>query len=303
MKEQVFKMMPINISNLNKIGETSLAINMEMIKTRSGEWYSVSQNDIGVFVAETKRILQRHIVSGNIIGLFLDLDNAHFGSMILYHACAACGASVIRCGISDFKRQLPIKNDMDLDLLICTKTVQKYIINKVKYKKCILVDYIENIEGQLSPYDELDIYELFNIPGFIVKDSETIFCPGYTISECHDLENAICINSCKEIEGFEVYDYHLNLSFLPTFISEQSLDIVHSYIKLQIRIMMKDILNGKIDCKENINLNSIGMVELLVRIEEEFGISIPMEEISKTRFENLISVSDLVYSTIMENQG
>jgi len=65
--------------------------------------------------------------------------------------------------------------------------------------------------------------------------------------------------------------------------------------------MLKEVLNGKVDCQENIDLNSIGMVELLVRLEEEFGIPIPIEKISKSSFENLTFLAELVYATVMEN--
>jgi len=274
---------------------------METIKTCSGECYSVSQTDIAIFIKESRQVLQKHINHGKIVGLFLDLDNAHFNSLILYQTCVACGASVIRCGISDLDRQLPIKNSIMLDLLICTQSAFKHIVSKVKYDKCILVNHFESVEGQLLPSNVLEIYEFFNIPGFLISNFGSLLCPGYTIGEYNDEEKSIYIKTNKEIEGFEISDYYLNLSLPALSVEEQSSDIVYDYIKLQIKTMLKEVLNGKVDCQENINLNSIGMVELLVKLEEEFEISIPMEKISKTSFKNLTLLSDLLYSTITEN--
>jgi Acyl carrier protein len=275
--------------------------NPEIIKTRSGDWYSISQKDIAIFIKETKQILQKRISHGNVVGLFLDLDNANFNSMILYQSCIACGASVIRCGISDFDRQLPVKNHIRLDLLICTSSAFKYISNKLRYNMCMLISPFENIEGQPLPLKELNIYEFFNIPGFLIAYSGSLLCPGYTISEYNEDEKSLCIQTAKDIEGFKIVDYYFNLS-LPVFHAEEQPSILaHNYIKLQIKTMLKEVLNGKVDCRENIDLNSIGMVELLVRLEEEFGIPIPMEKISKSSFENLTFLSDLVYSTVMEN--
>lgn len=254
-----------------------------------------------IFIKGTKQVLQKHISHGNIVGLFLDLDNASFNSMILYQACIACGASVIRCGISDFDRQLPVKNDIRLDLLICTPSAYRYISNKLKYDMCILIKPFESIEGQPLPLEGLNIYEFFDIPGLIISDSGSLLCPGYTISEYKDSEKYLCIQTTKDIEGFNITNYYLNIS-LPAYQAEEhSLDIAHNYIKLQIKIILKEVLNGKIDCQENINLTSIGMVELLVRLEEEFGILIPMEKISIRSFENLAFLSELIYSTVMEN--
>jgi acyl carrier protein len=275
--------------------------NIEIIKTRSGEWYSLSQKDMEMFIKGTKQILQKHIFQGNTIGLFLDLDNASFNSIILYQACIACGATVIRCGISDFDRQLPVKNDIRLDLLICTPSTYRYISNKLKYDMCILINPFESIEGQPLPLDGLYIYEFFDIPGLIISDSRSLICPGYTIREYNDSEKSLCIQTIKDIEGFNIANYYLNISLPADHADELSPDLVHNYIKLQIKIILKEVLNGKIDCQENINLTSIGMVELLVRLEEEFGILIPMEKISISSFENLAFLSELIYSTVMEN--
>jgi acyl carrier protein len=296
MKEQAFKMKQIELTSK---GDKPVN-NPEIIKTRSGEWYSISQKDMAIFIKETKQILQKHISHGNTVGLFLDLDSANFNSMVLYQACIACGASVIRCGISDFDRQLPVKNDIILDLLICTPSAFKYVNNKLKYNVCILINPIESIEGQSLSLEGINIYEFFNIPGFLIANPSLLLCAGYTVSEYNDAEKTLCIQTANDIEGFKINDYYLSLS-LPTYQDEKhSSDLAHDYIKLQIKIMLKEVLNGKVDCQGNIKLTSIGMVELLVRLEEEFGIPIPMEKINKSSFENMVFLSELIYSTVVE---
>ncbi len=273
----------------------------EHIRTRSGEWYSILQKDMAIFVKESKYILKNYLNYGDTVGFFLDLNNADFISIILYQTCIDCGASVIRCGISEADKQLPVKNDILLDLLICTQSTFRYISNKVKYKNSILINSIENIEGQAFSAEGLNIYEFFNIPGFLILlDTKRIICPGYVISE-NKSEKSISIETVREMKGFKVSDYYLDLFFPMSYKEGQLLEIIYNYINLQIEVMLKKNVNGKIDCQGNLNLDSISMVEFLVQLEEEFEISIPIEKISKSSFKNLISLSELIYSVIMES--
>ncbi|MCL2050350.1 MAG: acyl carrier protein [Lachnospiraceae bacterium] len=274
--------------------------NIEIVKIRSGKWYPLYQRDMAIFIAETKQILSQYICHGTKVGLFLDLDDAHFTSIVLYQACIASGAAVFRCGITDIERQWPIKNEIMLDILICTSSAFKYVESRLKYKNYILLDNIENIEGQRVAADELVIYDLFSIPGFIISYPQNIICPGYIIEFPDEYEKAILLSSKKEIEGFSVSDYRIDLFIDNIFRIEQLSEPARDYIKLQVEIVLKELLDGKIDCQENIALNSIGMIELLIKLEEEFGISIPIEKIDKSSFEKISLLSDLIYSTVME---
>ena len=60
-------------------------------------------------------------------------------------------------------------------------------------------------------------------------------------------------------------------------------------------------LNGKVNDDNSIELSSIGQVELLVKIEEEFEISLEIENISIDKFEHVDLLTKLIFNTIMVN--
>lgn len=274
----------------------------EIVRTYSGEWYYVSPKDIAIFTKDTKNILKNYILPGNMVGLFLELDNANFNSIIIYQACIACGASVIRCGISDLNRQLPVQCDITLDWLICTNATFKYIKNKLKYNKCILVNTLESIDEQLPSSECFCIYEFFDIPGFAILNYGLGSCPGYVVSKKNNSDNSVNIQTVSEIDGFKIADYSLKLPPQVLVSTHAILDIVHDYIEMQIKIMLKESLNGRIDSEGNIELTSIGKIELLIRLEEEFGISISIDKVCINSFERIFYLADLIYSIVMEDK-
>lgn len=287
---------------LNEIEEhTQLVKCEEMIKTRSGEWYSLSKKDMIILINDVAEIMRNHITEGDIVGLFLDFDNANLNSIILYHACILCGGTVIRCGISDIDRQLPISCDISLDILICTAQELRYIEKRVKYRKHYIVNSIENIEHQL-PLVEASVFELFDIPGLLIFDHGAIVCPGYDIIEYNAVEGTICLKSKNSIRSFCIEKYFINVPMVCGMCDVSARNAVMSFISMQIELRLFTVLNGKIDDAGNITLDSIGMVELLVRIEEEFCISIPLEKVSNYSFTNVKHLAELILSTLQENK-
>lgn len=273
----------------------------EIIKTRSGEWYSVSKKDMATLINDAAQVMRKYITKGDIVGLFLDFDNANLNSIILPHACIICGATIIRCGISDLDRQLPISSGISLDILICTTTVLRYIEKRVRYKKCYTLNSIENIEKQPLKAG-LNMFELFDIPGLLIFDGGDIVCPGYDIIEYNHGEKEICLRSKKGMQFFNIEEYFIKIPIVYKKSEVNGRNTVISFISMQIKSRIFSIINGKIDDSGNIMLTSIGMVELLVRIEEEFCISIPLEKISNHSFEKVQYLSELILSTILENK-
>lgn len=280
---------------------TQLAKCEEMIKTHSGEWYNLSKHDMVILINDVAEIMRNHITEGDIVGLFLDFDNANLNSIILYRACILCGATVIRCGISDIDRQLPISCDISLDILICTAQELRYIEKRVKYRKHYIVNSIENIENQLLT-SEIRIFELFDIPGLLIFDQGTVVCPGYDIIEYNTEEEAICLDSKNSIQSFSIEKYFINAPMVCNIGNFSTRNAVMSFVSMQIELRLFTVLNGKSDAAGNITLDSIGMVELLVRIEEEFCISIPLEKVSNYSFSNIQYLAELILSTLLENK-
>ena len=273
----------------------------EIIKTRSGEWYSLSKRDLVILINDTVQVMRKYITKGDIVGLFLDFDNANLNSIVLYHACIICGATIIRCGISDLERQLPISRAISLDILICTAAELQYITKRVKHKRSYTISSIECMEEE-SLQTELNIFELFDIPGLFIIDCGDIICPGYDIIEYDNVEKAICLSSKRSLQFFQIEKYFIHVPTVWEKNEVNKRNAVISFIIMQIKSRLFEVLNGKIDDSGNILLTSIGMVELLVRIEEEFRISIPLEKISNHSFEKVQNLSELILSTILENK-
>ena len=271
---------------------------MEEVKTRSGKWYSLSNNDIQCYINDTIVVLREYISQKETIGLFIDFDSANLNSIILYHACIACGGTVIRCSISDLERQLPIINGASLDIIISSSHKEQYLRSKLEYKRCFLIDSIE-CETQKSTKCDLYIQEFYDIPGMLFYNSDRIICPGYDV-EIIDENNSICINTKKSMQFIRVDKYIIDGVNAIHATEQNGNSIIKNFISLQIRIILSEFINGVIAEDDIISLNSISMVELLIRTEEEFGISIPLEKVSKDSFSKIKNIEELILSTILE---
>lgn len=283
------------------IENTELSQGEEIIRTRSGEWYSLSKKDLVILINDTVQVMQKYIKKGDIVGLFLDFDNANLNSIIMYYVCIKCGAAIVRCGISDLERQLPISHDILLDILICTAAELPYIAKRVKHKKCYSINSIERMEGA-ELQTGLNMFEMFDIPGLLIFDCGGIACPGYDIMGYDNAEKEICLSSKRNLQFFHIDKYFIKVPIVCDKNENNKRDAAMSFISMQIKLKLFAVLNGKIDNNGNILLTSIGMVELLVQIEEEFCISIPLEKISNHSFENVQYLAELILSTILENK-
>ena len=280
--------------------EFFLSGGIELVKCQSGRWLSLSQNDIAVFVADTAKIFRSFILKGETVGLFLDLDNAQFISLVLYHACILCEANVIRCGISDFDRQLPVKNGIHLDWLISTGSVYKYIAGRIRHRNHIVImrSAVSGLSG--TTQKEPIIYELYDMPGFVIASNKDISCPGYNIV---DLAGKTVLRKKDCVESKEISE--IELGYIKNFCKTKSdaREFITDFLKLHVKNFVKEKLNGKVNDDESIVMSSIGQVELMVKIEEEFGISFYIENISLDKFETIDGLVQLIFITLQENQN
>lgn len=278
--------------------ECSLASGIELVKCQSGRWLSLSRNDIAIFIADATKALQSFILKGETVGLFLDMDNAQFISLVLYRACILCGANVIRCGVSDFERQLPVKNGIYIDWLISTGSVYRYIENRIKYRNHIVIKHSAVSEFFGIAESEPIIYELYDMPGFVILSNKGISCPGYNIVKS-DEATVLRKKSCVENE--EILEISLGIIKESCKSKEEEGELITNFIKLHVNKIVKENLNGKINDDQSIDLSSIGQIELLVKIEEEFGISFDIEDISIEKFEHVDRLTKLIFITLLEN--
>lgn len=271
---------------------------LEITKCQSGEWFAFSQHDLEVFIADTKTIIGKYISADDKIALFLDLDNAYFLSLILYSACIDCGSTVIRCGISDLDRQFPLQSEIDVDWIISTDIVYRHIKDKIRHKKRILVYSVINVESKLISTDEIRVFELYNVPVFIIKTESNMIIPGYNIES---EENHMVIKKKTNIEDVNLPDIVKdNLLHIdnPKMTYNES---VIEFVSLNVNELLKEYFSNEVfDGDSSMIMNSIGLIELLVKIEEEFGIIFPIERVSSDIFKSSKLLSEIIFSIILE---
>lgn len=288
MKEQVFN----SCTTVDMIGRTGI----ELVKSCSGEWYGFSKHDLELFISDTKNLLKNHISPDEKIGLFLDLDNARFLSIVLYKACVDCGAIVIRCGISDFDRQLPIQNNISLDWIVCSNTLHKHIKNKINYKKRITLFNEVEFDSEHTNNSDIDIFELYNSPMFIIRTGFKVSIPGYVKS---NTEKQVFIKN-KNIENTQLPKEICHKNILDQGIVMKDIIATVNFIKIYVDEFIQSHFNGSVNKNDDsIIINSIGMIEMIVKIEEEFGIVLPIEKLTKEKMENSRLLSELILSIIV----
>lgn len=288
MKGQVFN----NCVTVDTIGKTGI----EPVKSCSGAWYDFSKHDLEIFISDTKNLLKNYISPDEKIALFLDLDNARFLSIVIYQACIACGAIVIRCGISDFDRQLPIQNNISADWIVCSNTLYKHIKNKINHKKKMMIFNEVEFDTKHTNNSDIDIFELYNLPIFIVRTGFKVLIPGYVKSNAE--KQAFIKN--KGIENTQLPKEICHKSIVDEGIIVNDISVTVNFIKLYVDVFIQEHFNGYVNqIDDSIIINSIGMIELIVKIEEEFGIILPIEKLSKEQIENSRLLSELILSIIV----
>lgn len=294
--------MKVQAANKGELMDNRHLLNdFEMIQVGSGSHYKVLNSDLSFFTIQTTVILRRFINKETIIAFFLPIDQMNFSQLVIYNACIELGAAMIRCTVSDIERQIPVSHNIKADYIIIERNCLKYIKDTVQFDRCIFFEDI-NSSHPIEFTDEhiLTIYDFYNIPGFLIIDKENnVYCPGYKLKE-YDT-NRLTVTICKHIGGFYVKDMEINIGAYIRMQKENNDKILSSinYINTQIKFLFKNQLNIKID-KNNIILDSLGMIELLVYIENEFGITVPIDRIKKSDFMKLDQLTLLVSNLALE---
>ncbi|MDF2841854.1 MAG: hypothetical protein K0R00_280 [Herbinix sp.] len=271
--------------------------NIELIRVPSGVKYQLTNHNISYFIQKAKEIISKFIKKNDIVAFFLSIGDMNFSQFIIYNACIECGASVIRCTISDIERQIPVVNEMEVDVIIIGSKSLRHIESRINYNSCILYESIDTIKNNSYFEGNRIIYEFPDIPGFMLYADNSIYCPGYSI-RYH--RNQIFLSGNHNIHGFQVENYCLDLS--KNFIIQQENEIFNvalkSYIKYQIKFLLNNILCINSENNEII-LDSLGLIEFLVNIEELFNVTISMDNVNSTDFLKLDNINDLIYKLLV----
>ena len=294
----------------------------EIIKTLSGQTYPLTAADIEKFVAELSRNLAQCIKPNSVVGLFLPLGNLCLLPLLIYRVCIDCGAVVLRFGNTQIERQLWILNNFDVDIIIAPPSIWRLIAlnSKVKYDWFAYLTLGEEQKGfdknELMNAKRIFI-ELYHVPAFLIQNEDKSYeCPCYS---CEILtESSVRVNgnmgqlviTYNNIGGFNINSFHTGINVIPIEgrqefyidLYKECMDIdddkLHSRIK---KIMRRH--NIKIEENEKLNnLDSLGIVELLVALEEEFSFRVNIDEINKGDFLNYNSILRFVTKKLNETK-
>lgn len=273
----------------------------EMIQVGSGHHYKLLTSDISYYTLKAKEILSKYIKEKDKIAFFLSLDQMNFSQLIIYNACIECGATVMRCTISEMERQIPINHDISVDYIIIGSKSLKYIREKVQFDKCIFFETMHSFQCIDEGLEQVvTIYDLFDIPGFlIVDDKKNVYCPGYVIKQ-FDL-NRLTISTCKEVDSFFIKDMEIDINDDVCIPGRKDSNMLRTrdFINTQLRFLLGNKFNMRSD-ENDLILDSLGMIELLVFMEDEFEIVIPIDSVNKTDFKKLDQLSFLVSNLLLE---
>lgn len=277
----------------------------ELIKVESGDHFHVSESDISFFTLKTKEQLEKLIKPKDKIALFLPLDQMSFSQLIIYKACQTCNAAVIRCTFADLERQIPVIHGLKVDYVIASGSSLKYIAGKVNYGKAILFEGISQshkLTGETGEYAMM-IYDFYDIPAFMILDQTgKVACPGYEIHS-YDGES-LTISSSRQVEGFSIGQYKLLVGTglsVPSGENAGLLSAGYHFILNQLMYLLSNKYN--INFEDNdIVLDSLGMIEVLVYIEDEFGLSIPVEGAKTTDFSKLDQLTSFILQLLREGE-
>lgn len=272
---------------MNKSELNNAAVGYELIITPSGKYYQITQSDITLMTNRARQVFERQAGIGTKVGLFLNLDSLQLMPLIIYNALIECGANVVRCGLSDIERQLTIFGDDEFDFVITTQASWKHLCDRVKYREVIL---IRSEVDSIPPENRFCLFELYDIPGFLIWKNDSVICPGYIVK---NERGYIVLATESKIEGFHIERYRTNKSHQCN--AEKHSGIVSSYIHSQVVFLLNHL--GKFT---EGSLDSLGMVELLIALEEEFEINIPLSKVQRNDLADVDSMTKFIRTILME---
>ncbi len=277
----------------------------EIIHTKSDELFPLTRGDIDFLTKELKAALQDIIFSGSTVSMFLSLGEG-FLSMLLYQGLIECGATVFRYGTRNLKRQLEFFDVTKTDFMIATPSLWRYIKNiNLNVENIQWLAYFPLNQSSFKENQKLIckadriLMEHDKIPAYFIQDRNGLFrCPGYSCSISRNEEREETkelILSTKQITGFYLKDYPTGLNVeIQTDISEKEdylffIKDVISTNKISLKEKISNILkrNRITVVGQSLELDSLGMVELLVMLEEEFDFTVDVEEICYADFETI----------------
>lgn len=271
----------------------------EIFKVASDEYFNIENNDIEFMTQELKYELEKGINEDTIIAFCLSLDEMKVSSLIIYQACRKCGATLIRCGLTDIHRQQLLLKEQKVNLVVTSRKSYKYISNKFQGCKWIILDDFENVlDREMNESDRLlTVYELFDVPTIAFFDNNR----QIHILGCDVYENEAegFFKSKSIIKSFKISGYKI-----PIINSKVKEDVTQSiaisFIELQLKNIIEELGDSDIDIEGNIEFSSLGSIELLVVLEDAFGIDINIEEIDISKFRNIHTMAKLLNRILEE---
>lgn len=285
----------------------------EIVHTRTGEIYPFTEGDIKNMIEKLKITLADVIYPGCTVSMFLSLEEG-FIPILLYHYLIEGGATVFRYGVRNLERQIQLFDVSKTDVIIAAPSLWRYIksihpeVENLTWIAYISLNRSSVISNDILPQADRIVIEHDMVPAFFIQRGDGLFsCPGYLCTGLEtpskDMDNRITqelLISTDDIEGFYfdrfktgmaaemIKDSLSNDSLLIKGILQADQDTIYGSIK---KLLQRHQISYENDSLE---LDSLGMVELLVLLEEEFSFTVEVDEIKRSDFETIDSLISFI---------
>ena len=305
-----------NLWQKGEVKKITLDKAAELVQSSKKSVFPLTDLDIESFTNIVASILSEKVSAGTTVGLFLPLVNMQLVPLVLYNACIRCGAKVMRFGVNNLERQIWLFERYKTDIVFSPRAIWQKLQSvwamqsQVNWIPCLNVQDIEqavvcdnDLEKKISFVSHHDI------PMFFVGNGNGLYsCPGYKceiLSEDGSLLNlgkrGRLVVTTRNIEGFSLERYPTNLtaSIECETNNEQLLHISFNnkiehdmeLIRSKVTDLIKRYKESCITEEGKVSLDSVGIVELLVALEEKFSFAAGIDEINQTIFLSIDSIS------------
>ena len=292
---------------------------------QSGKLFSLTDKDMDLMVSDMQNILSDWIVPGEKIGFFLPLTGSFLLPLLLYRTCVERGATVLRYGCSNLERQFELLDITEIDKIISTPTLWKHIkdilgeTKEVPWLCCHMGTDVDcfSVES-LKDNTARIVIEHSEIPMYLIQNKDGLFsCPGYEMQINGENSEGELYVGTGLFEGFSVWNFPTGIIVARAAPACPGVEVKHSFsivdinksdtgfppIRTRIMKILKKYNKGSSMEGSFLEFDSLGIVELLVLLEEEFSFRVKVDEINRSEFLSVDSIVDFVTRKVEVTSG
>lgn len=283
---------------------TNEAINI--IQTASGAYFYLSNEEIEKVADDLFSKLEHVGTTGKNIACFFDLGSSKLLPLLLYKTFISLENTVMRFDVNNLKRQMELMKRLDIDIIVSYEHIKYYLENNSVFDKAVKWVTIRN-ENSENIFQEnkddvlVSLIEKNDMPMYLLDiGNRKIKVPGFKIAFKDETEKSYIVES-EILKGFKIHKFNLPFDF--KLCTDDTIELVGNKqqekdLKSRIREIINENQRVSIGNDNEIILNSLGLVELIVKLEQEFSFRVSIEDISRNDFLTLDTIENFILKRI-----